>query len=84
MLPKPAIGAPCNGCGLCCQVRVCSTGSYLLGLVDSLGQRVDRPSMPSRAQLNGRAPAFQAGHVGSLPAPNNHSPERENNARRNS
>lgn len=43
MIKKPPIGEPCNGCGLCCQVRSCSTGSYLLGLVETLGQRVDGP-----------------------------------------
>lgn len=43
MLEKPAIGEKCNGCGLCCQVQVCSTGSFALGLVDKLGDRASGP-----------------------------------------
>lgn len=42
-LDKPPIGAPCNGCGLCCQVRVCGAGSYALGLVARYGERADGP-----------------------------------------
>ena len=42
-LEKPAIGDPCNGCGLCCQMQVCSTGSYVLGLVDNYGDRARGP-----------------------------------------
>lgn len=43
MLEKPPIGEPCNRCGLCCQIRVCSAGSYALGLVERFGDRVDGP-----------------------------------------
>lgn len=43
MKPKPNIGAPCNGCGLCCRIRVCSAGSFALGLVGTYGERVDGP-----------------------------------------
>ena len=43
MLAKPEIGAPCNRCGLCCQVRVCSSGSYAQGLVERIGDRADGP-----------------------------------------
>lgn len=43
MIDKPAIGAPCNGCGLCCLTRVCGAGSFALGLVDRYGERVDGP-----------------------------------------
>ena len=43
MKPKPPVGDPCNGCGLCCMVRVCSTGSYVLGLVDQYGDRAEGP-----------------------------------------
>ena len=43
MIEKPPIGAPCNGCGLCCRIRVCSAGSYALGLVETWGERVDGP-----------------------------------------
>ena len=32
MLDKPPIGAPCNGCGLCCIMKVCSGGVVVLGL----------------------------------------------------
>lgn len=24
--PKPAVGAPCNGCGLCCAAETCPVG----------------------------------------------------------
>lgn len=43
MIEKPPIGAPCNGCGLCCQIQVCSCGSYLLGLVERYGERAAGP-----------------------------------------
>lgn len=42
-LTKPAIGEPCNGCGLCCKVQVCRNGAYVLGLVDILGDTVPGP-----------------------------------------
>lgn len=40
---KPAIGEPCNGCGLCCRLEVCSVGSFALGLVPEYGQRAPGP-----------------------------------------
>lgn len=43
MIEKPPIGAPCNGCGLCCQVHVCGMGSFLLGLVETYGDRAPGP-----------------------------------------
>lgn len=43
MLHKPPIGAPCNGCGLCCQAQVCGTGSFALGLVGKYGERAPGP-----------------------------------------
>ena len=36
-MEKPKIGEPCIGCGLCCLTQVCMNGSYVLGLVDRLG-----------------------------------------------
>lgn len=42
-IEKPPIGAPCNACGLCCQIQVCGTGSYALGLTLELGERVKGP-----------------------------------------
>lgn len=30
---KPAFGAPCNGCGLCCAVEVCAFGKMAHGEV---------------------------------------------------
>ena len=29
--PKPASGAPCNGCGVCCAARPCPVSRLLLG-----------------------------------------------------
>lgn len=29
--PKPALGQPCNGCGLCCAVAPCPVGMLLSG-----------------------------------------------------
>lgn len=43
MLPKPAIGDACNGCGLCCQITVCGVGSYVQGLVERYGDRANGP-----------------------------------------
>lgn len=53
MTDKPAIGEPCNGCGLCCQVQVCATGSYALGLVSDWGERAPGPC-PALAQKDDR------------------------------
>ena len=43
LLTKPPIGAPCNGCGLCCRAWVCYAGSYTLGLVERYGERAPGP-----------------------------------------
>lgn len=51
-LTKPDIGAPCNGCGLCCQTVVCSCGSYVLGLVEQYGDRANGPC-PALVEKNG-------------------------------
>jgi len=40
---KPPIGAPCNGCGVCCRATVCSCGSLLLRLVSTPGERAPGP-----------------------------------------
>ncbi|MEW6164451.1 MAG: hypothetical protein AB1642_05260 [Pseudomonadota bacterium] len=29
--PKPAVGAPCNGCGVCCGIAACPLSRFLLG-----------------------------------------------------
>ena len=29
--PKPALGAPCNGCGICCNIAPCPLSRLLLG-----------------------------------------------------
>ncbi|MGD9785101.1 MAG: hypothetical protein AB7E80_16195 [Hyphomicrobiaceae bacterium] len=42
-LKKPDIGEPCNACGLCCLLQVCGTGSYVLRLVDKVGERAPGP-----------------------------------------
>ena len=42
-LPKPLIGEPCNGCGLCCQTVICAAGSITLGLVKAYGERAPGP-----------------------------------------
>ena len=42
-LAKPEIGNACNGCGLCCMRKICSAGSFTLGLVERYGDRVDGP-----------------------------------------
>jgi hypothetical protein len=38
--PKPALGAPCNGCGVCCLAEPCPVGSVVslkrLGACDAL------------------------------------------------
>lgn len=28
---KPAVGAPCNGCGICCALEPCPLSRFLLG-----------------------------------------------------
>jgi hypothetical protein len=43
MLDKPPIGAPCNGCGLCCVMEVCSSGAVVLGFASQWGERVAGP-----------------------------------------
>jgi hypothetical protein len=30
--PKPAIGAACNGCGVCCALEPCPVARFLLGV----------------------------------------------------
>jgi hypothetical protein len=53
LLTKPPIGDPCNGCGLCCRIRVCSIGSFAMALVDRFGDRVDGPCPALTAQDDG-------------------------------
>ena len=40
MIDKPKVGAPCNDCGLCCQIQICRNGAFVLGLVEQLGETV--------------------------------------------
>ena len=42
-LPKPPVGQPCNGCGLCCRAQVCAAGSFGLRLVNEYGRRAPGP-----------------------------------------
>ncbi len=37
------MGEPCNGCGVCCLIQVCRNGSYVLKLVQNLGEYVPGP-----------------------------------------
>lgn len=53
-LPKPKIGEPCNGCGLCCSVQVCRNGAFVLGLVDELGDTVAGPCPAIVHKTDGR------------------------------
>lgn len=39
ILPKPKIGEPCNGCGLCCMVVMCNVGAYLMKKTNVWGER---------------------------------------------
>jgi hypothetical protein len=43
MLKKPAIGQSCNGCGLCCQITMCSIASFALSRVENWGDRAPGP-----------------------------------------
>lgn len=42
-LDKPPIGAPCNGCGICCKIVVCMNGAFVQGLVNTFGDTVPGP-----------------------------------------
>ena len=42
-IEKPLIGMPCNGCGICCQIRVCYNGAFIQGLVNDFGETVPGP-----------------------------------------
>lgn len=50
---KPKIGHPCNGCGLCCKMRVCYNGAFVQGLVKELGQTVDGPCPALTKRVDG-------------------------------
>lgn len=52
-LPKPKIGEPCNGCGLCCAEKVCMNGAYVLKLVDKLGDTIAGPCPALVAKKDG-------------------------------
>lgn len=42
-IPIPPVGAPCNGCGVCCRMSVCTTGSKVMKLVQNLGDVAPGP-----------------------------------------
>lgn len=46
-LPKPKIGEPCNGCGLCCHIQICNTGAFLLKKVKYLGEKTIKGKCPA-------------------------------------
>lgn len=46
-LPKPKIGEPCNGCGLCCHIQLCNTGAFLLKKVNYLGEKPIKGKCPA-------------------------------------
>lgn len=54
MIEKPAIGDPCNGCGLCCRAQVCSIGSFTLRLVEKYGERAPGPCPAMLTDDNGK------------------------------
>lgn len=35
ILQKPSYGAPCNGCGFCCQNEVCTIGTGVFGKINA-------------------------------------------------
>lgn len=47
-LPKPKIGEPCNGCGICCERQLCNTGAFLLRKTKMFGEKT----------ITGRCPAL--------------------------
>ena len=51
-LEKPKIGEPCNGCGLCCKLSICYTGSFLLGFHSEFGQERIYKECPALLQKN--------------------------------
>ncbi len=52
-ISKPAVGAPCNGCGICCRAQVCSLGSMTLRLVREYGDRAPGPCPAIRSRPDG-------------------------------
>lgn len=54
MLEKPAIGEPCNACGLCCQLQICALGSFSMGLVREYGQRANGPCPALKREADDR------------------------------
>lgn len=53
-LDKPPVGAPCNGCGLCCETLICSAGSFTMGLVTEYGRRAPGPCPALVTEPDGR------------------------------
>lgn len=46
-LPKPRVGEPCNGCGLCCHIQLCNTGAFLLKKSKVFGAKVVKGKCPA-------------------------------------
>ena len=60
-LPKPKIGEPCNGCGLCCHIQLCNTGAFLLKKVKFLGEKTIKGKCP--ALLSNEDGSFSCGLI---------------------
>lgn len=49
-LPKPKIGEPCNGCGICCHIQICNTGAFLLRKTKYFGEKTIKGKCPALIQ----------------------------------
>ncbi|MHA3046487.1 hypothetical protein JSO59_003860 [Riemerella anatipestifer] len=47
ILPKPKIGEPCNGCGICCHIQLCNTGAFLLKKSKTFGGKIVKGKCPA-------------------------------------
>ena len=53
-LPKPKIGEPCNGCGICCMIQICNTGAFLLKKTTYLGEKTISGLCPALIERDGK------------------------------